>query len=95
MLLLIWERINKEACKIHIYDNGICRQMHGRGTTASVRQVMIYVSDERLPQKTKTTGKRRADASKFIVDTDALTIRGPVGPVDSPHTCTRHFESPF
>ena len=33
--------------------------MHGRGTAASVRQLMIYVSDEKLPQK--TTGKRRAD----------------------------------
>ena len=51
-----WERIQEEASKIHIYNNGI-HQIHG-DATARVQQLMIYVTDERLPLQ--TSGKRRA-----------------------------------
>ena len=52
-----WERIQAEARKIHIYEDGIC-QING-DAKASVQQLMIYVSDERLPRQIQ--GKRRGD----------------------------------
>lgn len=50
-----WAGIQEEASKIGLYADGIhCAS----GRTASVRQIMLYVTDERCPVR---KGKRRAE----------------------------------
>ena len=50
-----WARIQEEASKICLYTDGI---HDASGRTASVQQVMLYVTDERCPVR---KGKRRAE----------------------------------
>lgn len=69
-----WGRIQIEAQKIPLYADGI-RRISGGGGSASVQQVLIFVSDEVVP---RISGKRQGS------DLSSVLKHWPCGQVDSP-----------